>query len=119
MRTIGQLPTHMAGAARHRPPVFCLYGIGGDVCHNLELSKALGPDQPVFGIRSHALDPSTTDPLPDSGRSHWTGRPVQVHWLETDHVAVLRAPVVNELAARLRALMDQHYAAQNGPARRQ
>jgi thioesterase domain-containing protein len=75
-----------------------------------------GPSRgPLF---MHPLDPSSTDPLPDSGWSHWTGRPVQVHWLETDHVAILRAPVVNELAARLRALMDRHYAAQNGPARR-
>ena len=43
-------------AAGHRPPVFFLYGVSGDVSHYLELSKALGPDQPVFGIRSDALD---------------------------------------------------------------
>jgi amino acid adenylation domain-containing protein len=276
-------------SAGHRPPVFCLYGIDGDVYHYLELSKALGPDQPVFGIRSHALDdlnqlpksleeagasalrsirercpdclpaligyswsgmlafeiarqwlrregvapfvamigapaprrrtttvcrvwhlfrwlpawlvlkakegpqctptrmlrrflrflvtdpaeiepailneewtaspiaqhlitlqtpyhpaletpfdihlfresrscgssfvhpldPSFTDHQPDSGWSRWAGRPVQVHWLDTDHDAVLHAPVVNVLAARLRTLMDQHYAAQNASPRRQ
>jgi amino acid adenylation domain-containing protein len=48
--------------AGHRPPVFCLYGIGGDVCHYLELSKALGPDQPVVGIRSCELDNPDTMP---------------------------------------------------------
>jgi thioesterase domain-containing protein len=67
----------------------------------------------------HPLDPSFTDDLPDSGWSHWAGRPVQVHWLDTDHQAILHAPVVSALAARLHTLMDRHYAAQNGHAHRQ
>ena len=67
---------------------------------------------------AHPLDPSFMDHLPDCGWSYWAGRPVQVHWLDTDHEAILRFPVVNELAAKLRTLMDQHYASQNGPARR-
>jgi thioesterase domain-containing protein len=39
-----------------RPPIFCLYGLHGDVYHYLELANALGGDQPVYGIRSLALD---------------------------------------------------------------
>jgi hypothetical protein len=67
----------------------------------------------------HPLDPSLTDYQPDSGWSRLAARPVHVHWLDTDHDAILHAPVVNQLAASLRTLMDQHYAAQNRPARRQ
>ena len=43
-------------AVGSRPPIFCLYGLDGDVYHYLELSRALGEDQPVFGIRSLGLD---------------------------------------------------------------
>jgi amino acid adenylation domain-containing protein len=39
-----------------RPPVFCLYNLGGDVGVYVELAKALGSDQPVYGIRSPALN---------------------------------------------------------------
>jgi thioesterase domain-containing protein len=39
-----------------RPPVFCLYGHTGDIETYFHLVKALGDDQPVFGIRSPALE---------------------------------------------------------------
>jgi thioesterase domain-containing protein len=64
-------------------------------------------------VSMHPLDPSLTDYQPDSGWSRLAARPVHVHWLDTDHDAILHAPVVNQLAASLRTLMDQHYAAQN------
>ena len=70
-------------------------------------------------VSMHPLDPSLTDYQPDSGWSRLAARPVHVHWLDTDHDAILHAPVVNKLAASLRTLMDQHYAVQNHPARRQ
>ncbi len=38
-----------------RPPVFCLYGYDGDIDDYFNLAEALGPDQPVYGIRSPAL----------------------------------------------------------------
>lgn len=38
-----------------RPPLFCLYGITGDVDEYFNLAAALGDDQPVIGIRSPAL----------------------------------------------------------------
>jgi amino acid adenylation domain-containing protein len=37
-----------------RPPLFCVYAVGGDVGVYFALADALGEDQPVFGIRSPA-----------------------------------------------------------------
>jgi thioesterase domain-containing protein len=39
-----------------RPPLFCLYGYDGDIDDYFNLAEALGNDQPVFGIRSPALN---------------------------------------------------------------
>ena len=39
-----------------------MYGLDGDVYHYLELAKALGNDQPVYGIRSLALDDPEKQP---------------------------------------------------------
>jgi amino acid adenylation domain-containing protein len=42
-----------------RPPIFCVYHMGGDIEEYFDLAEAFGDDQPVFGIRSPALeDPS-------------------------------------------------------------
>jgi thioesterase domain-containing protein/acyl carrier protein len=38
-----------------RPPMFCMYGLAGDLTLHLEFAEALGHDQPVWGIRSPAL----------------------------------------------------------------
>jgi amino acid adenylation domain-containing protein len=38
-----------------RPPIFCIYDLSGDVGVYFDLADALGPDQPVFGVRSPAL----------------------------------------------------------------
>ncbi len=46
----------------NRPPVFCLYNLGGDVGVYVELAKALGSDQPVYGIRSPALNNPNATP---------------------------------------------------------
>jgi amino acid adenylation domain-containing protein len=40
----------------NRPPLFLLYGLSGDIEIYLGLVEALGDDQPVYGIRSPALD---------------------------------------------------------------
>jgi thioesterase domain-containing protein len=40
----------------NRPPLFCLYGIDGDIMAYFDLAEVLGDDQPVFGIRSPALE---------------------------------------------------------------
>jgi amino acid adenylation domain-containing protein len=39
-----------------RPAVFCLYALSGDIEYCFNLVEALGDDQPVFGIRSPALE---------------------------------------------------------------
>lgn len=39
-----------------RPPLFCLYGNNGDIEDYFNLVQALGNDQPVYGIRSPALE---------------------------------------------------------------
>ncbi len=39
-----------------RLPLICLYGHGGDIGAYFQLAEALGDDQPVFGIRSPALE---------------------------------------------------------------
>lgn len=38
------------------PPIFCLYGFHGDISHYIEFTKALGEDQPVFGIRAPGME---------------------------------------------------------------
>jgi thioesterase domain-containing protein/acyl carrier protein len=35
-----------------RPPLFCVHGHGGEPFYCLELSRCLGPDQPLYGLRS-------------------------------------------------------------------
>jgi amino acid adenylation domain-containing protein len=47
-----------------RPPLFFLYAVDGDIGIYFELAQALGNDQPVFGIRSPALEDLSC--LPDS-----------------------------------------------------
>ncbi len=39
-----------------RPPLFCLHNVAGFVDMYAHLAEALGEDQPVYGIRSPALD---------------------------------------------------------------
>jgi len=39
-----------------RPPLFCVYQMGGDIDGYFDLAEAFGDDQPVFGIRSPALE---------------------------------------------------------------
>jgi thioesterase domain-containing protein/acyl carrier protein len=41
-----------------RPPFFCLHEIGGSVLGLRELARALGPEQPVYGVQAVGLDGS-------------------------------------------------------------
>jgi amino acid adenylation domain-containing protein len=38
-----------------RTPLFCVYGLSGDISFHSDFADALGSDQPVWGIRSPAL----------------------------------------------------------------
>ena len=46
-----------------RPPLFCLHQHSGDIDVYFGLAEALGDDQPVFGIRSPALEDLSRLPL--------------------------------------------------------
>jgi thioesterase domain-containing protein/acyl carrier protein len=35
-----------------RPPLFCVHGHGGEPVYSAELSRRLGPNQPIYGLRS-------------------------------------------------------------------
>jgi phthiocerol/phenolphthiocerol synthesis type-I polyketide synthase E len=39
-----------------RPPFFCVHGAGGNVLIYRDLTRHLGPDQPVYGLQSQGLD---------------------------------------------------------------
>jgi thioesterase domain-containing protein len=39
-----------------RPPFFCVHGFGGGVIGYADLAKALGPDQPFYGLQAFGLD---------------------------------------------------------------
>jgi len=50
----------------------------------------------------HPLRFWKTDFLPDGGWNHWTRQPSRVHWLDGDHVTILRPPLVSRLAQAIR-----------------
>jgi len=43
-------------AGGSKAPIFCLYGVQGDIAHYAELAKVLDEDRPVYGIRSPGLE---------------------------------------------------------------
>ena len=50
-----------------RPPLFCIHAVGGNVLNYVPLAKALGNDQPFYGVQAVGLDGLTPplDSLPD------------------------------------------------------
>lgn len=68
--TIAELAAHLQAAAPEaawstvvalqpqgeRPPLFCIPGDGGNVFYFHPLARALGPEQPVYGLESVGLD---------------------------------------------------------------
>jgi amino acid adenylation domain-containing protein len=55
------LVTLKTGGAR--PPLFCVHPAGGQIFAYRRLAELLGPDQPVYGLQSRALD----DPIAEFG----------------------------------------------------
>ena len=54
--TVGAVvPIHPGGS---RQPLFCVHPIGGHVFAYAELARALGPDQPVYGLQAAGLEGS-------------------------------------------------------------
>lgn len=74
--TISQLAALIRGKLTHSPPssivaiqpngaatpLFMIHGVGGNVLNFYDLSRSLGPQQPVYGIEAQSLHP-TSDPL--------------------------------------------------------
>ncbi len=44
------------------PPLFCVHALGGNVLNYVPLARAVGPDQPVYGLQAVGLD-GLTPPL--------------------------------------------------------
>jgi acyl-CoA synthetase (AMP-forming)/AMP-acid ligase II/thioesterase domain-containing protein/acyl carrier protein len=49
------VPIHIEG---RRVPVFAVHGVYGDVAGFTELARALGPEQPVYGLQAQGVDGS-------------------------------------------------------------
>ena len=47
------VPIHSEGS---RPPLYCMHAAGGNVLFYGDLARALGPDQPVYGLQAQGLD---------------------------------------------------------------
>jgi amino acid adenylation domain-containing protein len=57
----------------------------------------------------HPLRAWQLNHLPDGGWNRWTRRPNHIHWLEGNHVTIIKPPAVYALAQSIRQAMDQHY----------
>ena len=89
-----------------RPPLFCVHPGGGGVLCYAELSRALGPDRPFYGLQAPGVDPGrpplrTVDAMAetylDALRSAWPEGPVLlVGWS-------LGGVIAFEMARRLEA----------------
>lgn len=56
------VPLHPAATEDvHRPPFFCVHGIGGGVVDYRPLAHALGPEQPFFGLQARQTGAGPSD----------------------------------------------------------
>jgi thioesterase domain-containing protein/acyl carrier protein len=55
-----------------QPPLFCVHGHGGEIFFCWNLSRCLGMDQPLFGLRSQGLSEKT---------AHYTVEEMAAHYL--------------------------------------
>jgi aspartate racemase len=46
----------MIQSGDQRPPFFCVHAAGGNVLEYRDLARALGPDQPFYGLQAQGLD---------------------------------------------------------------
>ena len=63
----------------------------------------------AFKKEAPPLDPSFTRHKPDDGWGRLVGSPPRVHWVDSDHDNLLRAPAVYELAIKLRSALNEFY----------
>jgi amino acid adenylation domain-containing protein len=72
-----------------------------------DISVDVFRERDEFNFWSHPFRTAPTDYLPDGGWNRWTHQPNRIHWLEGDHVTVIKPPLVSDLAQAIRAAMDQ------------
>jgi amino acid adenylation domain-containing protein len=65
----------------------------------------------LYSRNYHPLRPGDTSWLPDGGWSHWSLLPPRIHWVDGDHISILKPPNVTQMAKELRKAMDQHFEA--------
>ncbi len=54
----------------HKPPLFFIHGLDGEIWIFRDLAKHLGPDQPVFGIQYTGASPGSPVSIPELARSY-------------------------------------------------
>jgi amino acid adenylation domain-containing protein len=62
-----------------------------------------------YSQAAHPLQAWQTSHLPDGGWSHWTRKPVQIHWVDGEHTNILKPPAVAGLAQAILRSMDHHF----------
>jgi len=63
-----------------------------------------------FRNKSHPGQFNLTDHLTDGGWSRWMGCTPEIHWLDGEHLEVLKQPLVGRTARELQAVLDHHFA---------
>jgi thioesterase domain-containing protein len=74
----------------------------------LDISIDVFRERDEFNFWSHPFRAGQSDYLPDGGWDRWTRQPNRIHWLEGDHVTVIKPPLISKLAQAIRSAMDQH-----------
>jgi amino acid adenylation domain-containing protein len=74
----------------------------------LDISIDVFRERDEFNFWSHPFRAGQSDYLPDGGWDRWTRQPNRIHWLEGDHVTVMKPPLISKLAQAIRSAMDQH-----------
>jgi thioesterase domain-containing protein len=65
------------------PPLFCVHGHGGEIVYCWNLSRCLGTDQPLFGLRAQGLSEKT---------AHYTVEEMAAHYLNEIRTVQPRGP---------------------------
>jgi len=67
-----------------------------------------------FHIESQQIRFTLTTHLPDGGWEYWTKCKPEMHWLEGEHLTVIKEPYVKQTARELRAAVAKHFAGSPG-----
>jgi amino acid adenylation domain-containing protein len=57
-------------------------------------------------LPKHPLESMDQTDLPDGGWGRWTKIPPRIHWVQGDHVSILKPPLLDGLAKAVRKAMD-------------